>query len=217
MQLVLSKSSLLPYGSVHMYSIMPPGKQSLSSLYDSLNVEFFVGRLPKYRVVFNSSMRLDGEIVPERRLIRLNRALASNRVMLRQTLLHEMCHNGCESHGKKLQERLIRLGDQGEDWAYAEAEQYRTAPSWNKMMSNLILEMIDITHSVGGTTDASYPSFSRVVESLAYEHGMSPRELMRRAPWRRASWERAKREAIESRKAEKAPGERLAPRNQRER
>ena len=80
-------------------------------LFDEFNARYFRGRLPRYRVRFDdfSLERLgwQGEVLPERRVIRIRKQLPKG-TNLERVLLHEMCHIDCFGHGAQFRARLRR-------------------------------------------------------------------------------------------------------------
>ena len=107
--------------------------RGLQDLYKKFNHELFSNRLPRYTVRLSSQalpgIFCHGVCLPASHTIRLRRDLPGN--MLRQVLLHEMCHVACLDdpsglmHGPLFQQELARLAALGEEWAGTEAATYR--------------------------------------------------------------------------------------------
>jgi len=161
----------------------------LQQLFDDYNQQFFLGRLPKYRVRFSHSIHSYGECRSQDRVIVLSRRVPQKE--LRQYLLHEMCHIGCPDRGKRFQSKLQKLADQGEEWAVEEIRLYREALTWNQEMVNIKQNLEDIALS------PSRPTFSQVNKRLAEDLGLSPTAMQKKVPWLRAAWEKACNEAWE--------------------
>ena len=159
----------------------------LTQLYRELNQRFWNGRLPDYRVRFcKLPVGKKGECLSERGLIRLTVGLEEDE--LRRTLLHEMCHIGCHYHGQKFLARLIRLAEQGEQWATEEAEMYRNGPSWNESIRMIRDDLFTI--ALDGT-----PRFRDVVAFFARDFGEHPARFIKRIPWLKAAWQKAQHDA----------------------
>ncbi len=143
---------------------------SPTKLYNEFNRQFFGGRLPRYRVTVTTSTLSAGMCLSDRRLIQLQRGLDPK--TLRRFLLHEMCHIGTPYHGRRFQEKLLRLAAQGEVWAKEEADKYkyRKAPSWNHEMAKLRLRLYFLAW---GSKPPRRP-FLDVVAWAAYDLGLSP-------------------------------------------
>ena len=115
--------------------MMGDNMTQLQQLFDDYNQQFFLGRLPKYRVRFSHSIHSHGECRSQDHVILLSRRVPQEE--LRQYLLHEMCHIGCPDHGKRFKSKLQKLADQGEEWAVEEIHLYREAFTWNQEMANI--------------------------------------------------------------------------------
>jgi predicted metal-dependent hydrolase len=71
-----------------------------------------VENCPRYRVVgaelkSNPGDDLQGHCDPDKKVIRLKKGMSGD--LLRRALLHEMCHIGSVSHGKRFRAKLERL------------------------------------------------------------------------------------------------------------
>jgi hypothetical protein len=158
----------------------------LTQLYNELNRQFFNGRLPRYRVTFYKAMTKQGWCISERRLIRLSPSLPD--AQIRKVLLHEMCHIGTPDHGKRFQAKLARLAALGEAWANDEIRMYADNPAipWQAEVKQQIQDIL---------IDQPDACFWPAIRSIAYDLGITPGELLHRAPWVRATWKKARAES----------------------
>ena len=88
-------------------------RQSLNQLFDELNSRWFDGRLRRRKVRWatfrNPHQR--GVCPPGPKPILIVRGMSPAGVAA--ILLHEMCHIGCPSHGRRFTARIARLKDLG--------------------------------------------------------------------------------------------------------
>ncbi len=176
---------------------------NLSRLFDELNLRFFGGRLPKYRVVpalhfvGEGYSATDGVCDDARRIILLRRGL--DPVKVRRVLLHEMCHAGLPkrdgSHGRRWQARMLRAAEMGETWAAEEVEMYRTrAEGWHDgivAVKSALFEFACQTVDDGKPK----PNFWQIVRVSAGIMHLRPTEARRKLPWLRGAWRKALEEA----------------------
>jgi hypothetical protein len=159
---------------------------SPTALYHELNQHYFGGRLPRYRVTFAQprASGWHGECFPARRLIQLSRGLSGE--MLRQTLLHEMCHIGSPDHGQRFQAKLARLAEQGEAWARGELEAYQdTLDTWNQLVARLKKGLEELANI------QPRPRFATICRTAAYNLDCRPSEVLHKTPWLPAAWRNA--------------------------
>jgi hypothetical protein len=93
-------------------------------LFEQFNRAFFRGRLPRHTVRWAplGFVGAHGRLRPRTRTILLARGLPPR--LVRQTLLHEMCHIGSLGHGCRFRAKLTRLARMGEAWAGRERVVY---------------------------------------------------------------------------------------------
>ena len=96
------------------------GVTRLGPLFDQFNRAFFRGRLPRHTVRWAplGVAGAHGRLRPRARTILLARGLPPR--LVRQTLLHEMCHIGSLGHGRRFRTKLAHLARMGETWARRE-------------------------------------------------------------------------------------------------
>ena len=150
--------------------------RGLQALYETLNHELFEHRLPHYQVRLSSQalpgIFCNGVCLPASRTIQLRRDLPGN--MLRQVLLHEMCHVACLDdpsglmHGPRFQQELARLAALGEAWAGTEAATYRDGVLADDPGETLRLEIAAMTD----TPWRLRKMFVRVLDEPLREKGM---------------------------------------------
>ncbi len=167
---------------------------SLQKLYADLNRQFFRGKLPRYRATFSKEVigPFQGICLDKRRLIRLRRGLPPQEI--RQVLLHEMCHIRTRGHGRRWQEKMLRLAAQGEAWAKEEVDQYREAIDRYRRGDTLYTEVRDQLDAIAHALSPR-PPFPSLTRTLATHHGYRSREFLKRIPWLKAAWKKACREA----------------------
>lgn len=154
----------------------------LQNLYEELNKRFFRNRLPRYNVRISPSLPSHGKCLSDRRTILL-RPMEPG--LLRQFLLHEMCHIGSPDHGQRFQAKLQAIADEGETWAAEELKTIRRAPSWPQEMANLRIKLDEIALL------SPHWRFRDVLRWASPDLGMRPSELVKRAPWLKAAWRKA--------------------------
>ncbi|MDP6719465.1 MAG: DUF45 domain-containing protein, partial [Pirellulaceae bacterium] len=125
----------------------------------------------------------------KKRVIQLAGELADDPALLRKALIHEMCHHGCPSHGKKFLAKLDRLAAMGEEWAADEAKMYRDSPSWNEEMQRVRQSLEEIADDC--VRSSRKTAFGHIRSQFAQEFGFSQHELGKKVPWLRASWKNA--------------------------
>ncbi len=154
-------------------------RTGLNGLYDELNARYFAGKLPRYRVTQSRTMLSRGWCLRERHLIRVHADLSSKGQ--RATLLHEMCHVAAGyGHGRRFQDQLRALAQQGEKWARIEADALAQGPEY--LTRNVL---VDVAMQV------PRPAFRDVLKWLASEYGKTPAEFRRRYPWIEQAWRNA--------------------------
>lgn len=172
--------------------------QNLTQLYHELNQQLFNGRLPRYRVTFYKALACRGYCLSERKLIRLSPNLPDDKI--REVLLHEMCHiHGGPNHGKRFQAELARLAALGEEWANDEIRQYtdKDRITWQAEVKEQIQQVF---------LDQPDARFWPAMRWIAGGAGMTPGQLLKRAPWVRATWKKARAESREIRRIRAAHG-----------
>lgn len=169
-------------------------------MFEELNAAYFGGKLPRYTVGFSRRLpggrHTMGRCDDEHKEIMISEDLAPSWKVVRETLLHEMCHIGCPSHGRRFQERLKALADRGETWALEDLRDY-TEMTWPKIQALTKTALADAAMDLsrrGGTVP------TRLTEGIANQLGYSLVELRRSMPWVDASWRIARREAISVRR-----------------
>jgi hypothetical protein len=130
-----------------------------------------------------------GECDSEKHIIFIREGVSGDD--LKHFLLHEMCHIGEPSHGKRFLKRLQHLAEMGEMWAINEIESYKKAPNWNQSMANLRHTISDWSLELERSI-----TFEDVLTPLAHELGVTPGELLKSAPWVKAAWENSRKEAM---------------------
>jgi SprT-like family len=163
-----------------------PMTPSLNPLFDDLNQRFFRGRLPAYRIQFTrfEIPGKKGECDNDRRMIMLSREPKDDPDGLRQWLLHEMCHIGSPGHGRRFQAKLTKLAVAGEAWAETHRQEYAPAPYGSNITRDLMRSINDADDAV-----LDLPWSSAVLRALADRLSLSPKELLRIAPWAPRRWE----------------------------
>ncbi len=154
-----------------------------TKFYNDLNSQFFDGKLPRYRVTFSKGVfgPWKGFCLGKRRLIRLRRGLPPQEV--KRVLLHEMCHIGAKGHGRRWQEKMLRLAAQGEIWAKEEVENYQHALRTKiNMATDIRDELTSFAHNI-----SPRPAFKLVLRRLAAHHGYRPRQFSKQYPWLEAA------------------------------
>ena len=161
---------------------------NLGRMFDSLNRQFWDGRLPKYRVRQKAQPWRNGLCDPRSRTISISTHRAGSEEAVRRTLLHEMCHIVERSgfHGPKFCEQLLRLAERGEEWARAEAAMLRDPDERILVRASAITQwMEDWINSVDADT---LPPWKRARTVIAHEFGMSSPDFAMRYPKMRAAW-----------------------------
>jgi hypothetical protein len=172
--------------------------KSLSELFDEYNERFWDGRLPEYsiKVVDSDIPAWGGECVSKSRTILMRRGLSDKEN--RRVLLHEMCHIRTYHHGKKFIAQLKHLAELGETWANEEIEMYQNATTWNQHMSLLRDDIEDLAFELEESA-----KFSDILEPLAHAYGLSPEDLLRKAPWAEATWKKSREKSASYREKKK--------------
>jgi hypothetical protein len=167
-------------------------RQQLQGLFDLYRRSYFAGRLPRYKVslatrhVTGPGHR--GECLTATRTLFISPGIDSE--AQRRTLLHEMCHIGCPSHGARFQARLRTLAEKhGEGWAAVEAAQYGS-PAASVRITNRYVRGA-ITDLACESPTLSWPRARRI---LAADVLTRPLDFEKRYPWARAAWLREARE-----------------------
>lgn len=166
----------------------------LDQLFDEMNAAFWHSRKPKYKASWqkpSSDYFYLGLCNKKKRTIFVNPDIPEG--IVRRVLLHEMCHIGCDNHGKRFLDRLKYLADKGEAWANEEHDEYIAAPTHNQLLAQARQNIEEWALS------DTPPTFDQAVTAAAAGMGLSPEGLLRRAPWIKATYERASRQAERSR------------------
>jgi hypothetical protein len=107
----------------------------------------------------------------------------------RRVLLHEMCHIGCDGHGKRFQRRLALLAQKGESWAGKERKGYVEAIKLERPISEEVKDVIDDL-----ALELPHLSWS-TARAIIEDEIVAPGQLNRIEPWARKRWkERASRD-----------------------
>lgn len=158
---------------------------SLTRLFADLNQKWFDGRLRPRPVRWAdwSNRRLG---LCTSRAIYIRRNLLSDEVL--STLLHEMCHIGDPSHGRKWRGKMERIRHLG-----APVSEIDFGPAFNplRQAANIIDDL------ASQLRPGAFPPWSKVRRVLAHELYMSQAELARKIPWARKRWQRRVREERE--------------------
>ncbi len=161
--------------------------ERLQALFEKLNHQLFGGRLPRYMVRFGPSGRLvaeSGYCDSERKTIYVD-PNPPTRALLRQVLLHEMCHIGTPGHGSRFQKKLRRLAALGETWANREADECAEARAMRvSPTAAIVRELKDMAIEQPA---AEWPHARGV---LAFRMGRLEAEIDRIAPWAARLWDR---------------------------
>jgi hypothetical protein len=155
--------------------------KSLPELFDEYNERFWGGRLPKYQIKLFKDLLKDGYCLSEDRTIFIREGLDDEKT--RRVLLHEMCHHKTPYHGKKFMAQFEHLAEMGETWVIDEIELYKNSPTWNQIMGDLRNDLSDWAFSVDESV-----TFSDVLKALARDLGLTPDELLKKAPWAETAW-----------------------------
>lgn len=151
--------------------------EQLQSVFDDLRQRYFPGRLRGYRVRWgNFSGTHMGQCDSKTRTLSICRGLKGDELIA--TLLHEMNHVGCPSHGKRFRQGIERLIGMGAPIDESDKVQgVSPVTILTDCMESLAMEMPDT-------------KWSLVKASLARELGMTQAEMIRRYPWARRRWEK---------------------------
>ena len=104
----------------------------LQLLYKDLNTKYFKGRLRRCKVRVDPTLPTFGRCSSKGGVIDLQ---PNDRQQQKQTLIHEKCHIGDRTHGRRFQKKLQAVADQGEPLAANELELLRGSPTWNRERS----------------------------------------------------------------------------------
>jgi hypothetical protein len=167
-------------------------RRGLNGLFDQLNVTFFRGRLPEYRVRRKATPAhmpgCSGWCDQSRRVIHI---FADGPLEeTRKVLLHEMCHHGAVGHGKRFQRKLERLAALGETWAQGERANYAEVVFMSIPLTATISYVIRDLATEHPDLDAA-----AALRIVARELCRPVSKLLRTAPWLPGMWNREARTA----------------------
>jgi len=164
---------------------------NLDGLFDELNRRWFDGKLRRCKVRWSSlapkSSDQNGLYDSKRRTIYIARGLSLDD--LTSTLLHEMCHVGCPSHGKRFMAKMVRLKSMG-----APILEYELEPPVNPFREAGRIIADAVVQLPEGMT------WSKGRHHVADALSLSVRDLERQIPWARQRWERLQREEAKARR-----------------
>ncbi len=176
-------------------------KTEVSQMFDEFNRKYWRGRLSRYRVIRRATLSDNdlGQCRNKTRTILLRRDLDGE--LLRQTLLHEMCHIGPDSgydHGPRFLRKLHRLARLGEPKLLEDIEQYDGTAirreidrlkAEGKLGGSEIPWRSDVwSHLDAFALERPLLRWATVRRVLAAEYRMTPAQFQRRAPWAEREW-----------------------------
>jgi hypothetical protein len=174
-------------------------------MYVEYNQRYWGGKLPQYHVRRKRLPGLQGLTDDRRRTIWLDSRIQDGE-LLRQNLLHEMCHvaEGPQkvSHGPVFWKQLDRLAAHGESWAAEQLiwysdDKYRHQMSPFKALRTRLQALLL-------TENGPHMPWRRVKIVVAHGFGISIREIDRRFPRLQSSWRRLQRDEMRTRASEEA-------------
>ena len=197
------------------YGDMGKKRIGLNALYDTLNQDYFRGRLPRFRVNMTDLSRYlsSGWCRMWKREILLSQSLGGDHV--RQTLLHEMIHVSSKDlrHGPSFRRGLRRLGLMGEAWALNEVEFYKEEEK-DRLFKKRIkkrweLDVAEVIEYVA----MEHPNMKwiKVRRYLAQYWNTPQWEVLKIAPWLKGYWYHQASQAKRMAEQQEAMRSRLLP------
>ena len=159
-------------------------RQSLNQLFDELNGRWFDGRLRRRKVRWatfrNPHQR--GVCPPGPKPILIVRGMSPAGVAA--ILLHEMCHIGCPSHGRRFTARIARLKHLGAPIPKYEFN-YDRRPIGSVVAGYIDDAIVNLPE---------FLAWKRGRAIIAWHMGWTAAELDRKCPWARLRWRRRLKE-----------------------